>query len=110
MEDSWLHHSSVTPDDSKSTGEGPGDAPRNMGVGVRGMMVVYELEMGVGSLPVSESILKFRFTEDDRKGLAKLRAGQRVTIEGKPEGHSSREEKGPEIIYFFECRIVRAEE
>src|SRR5262245_43523 len=89
-----------------------------------GDKVVYELEMSLkplkdlepdasGFLTVAvgfEPILTFRFTEDDRRELAKLKQGQKVTVEGRAEGHSTKETKGREMIHFFDCKLLKAEE
>jgi hypothetical protein len=55
----------------------------------------------------SEAVVSFEFTEAARDELAKLNPGQRLSIEGYPEGHATREEHGYEVVYFFKCKIVK---
>jgi RNA polymerase sigma-70 factor (ECF subfamily) len=85
-----------------------------------GDKVVYELEMsrkrykdpdpGVAVVLETDPILTFRFTEDDRAQLAKLKQGQKVTVEGRAEGHSTKEEKGREMIHFFDSKLLKVED
>ena len=52
--------------------------------------------------------MRFEFTEDDRKQLAKLKLGQELTIEGKIRGylHSEDNRHGAACIVFEECKII----
>src|SRR5262249_23989029 len=65
-----------------------GNMHRIEAVGARTLKneVLYDLEMFSGAADNRHvAILKFRFTDNDRKQLAQLRVGQAVTIEGKPQ-------------------------
>ena len=66
------------------------------------MKRIYDLQMMGG--------LHFEFTEDDRKHLAKLRAGQELIIEGTLDRfvHPENDSKGRGSIYFEDCKIVSA--
>jgi hypothetical protein len=58
----------------------------------------------------NDPLLQFRFTAEQRADLAQLKRGQLVTIEAKPEGHATRENEGREMVYFFECKVIKAED
>jgi hypothetical protein len=75
---------------------------------------LYDLEMTWGGAG-NPSLLQFHFTDDDRKQLAELKAGQVLTIEGKPRRAPqvplSRLDRGfIFIIHFDDCRILKAED
>jgi RNA polymerase sigma factor (sigma-70 family) len=65
---------------------------------------VYVLLMSSGD--PTDSLLSFRFTEDDRSQLAKLKEGRVVWVEGKPEGYTRNGAEGRDIIYFFDCKLL----
>ncbi len=69
------------------------------------MKRIYDLEMGSKSL-VPPGSLHFRFTEDDRKQLAKLKPNQEITIEGKIERHVPPSKEGQEFVRFVDCKLV----
>src|SRR5207245_6157027 len=71
--------------------------------------VLYDLEMFSGAGDAHHLVfLKFRFTDDDRKQLAKLTVGQVLTIEGKPgRAHRVSKEEREIIIYFEDCKILK---
>jgi RNA polymerase sigma factor (sigma-70 family) len=70
----------------------------------KGEKRVYILLMSAGD--PSHSLLSFRFTEDDRAELAKLKEGRVVWVQGKPEGYKRDAAGGQDTIYFFDCKLL----
>jgi hypothetical protein len=73
-------------------------------VTVKNDKVVYTLWMSSNDRHElqSDSLISFRFTEDERGELAKLQPGQTVSIQGTPQGIA----KERKIIAILDCKVV----
>jgi hypothetical protein len=89
------------------------------GTPVKNGQLTYHLDMATGERtdPITgklvfqtDPLLQFRFTADQRADLAKLKRGQMVTIEAKPDHHATRENEGFEGVYLVECKVIKAED
>ena len=66
---------------------------------------------GQGSWPAARPqplLLRFRFTEDGRNQLAKLKVGQQVSVEGEVKEPSEGKNAKIEHIEFDHCKIINA--
>ncbi len=50
--------------------------------------------------------LQFQFWADDRKQLAKLKANQELTIEGKIDRYVQPSKEGQGFVRFVDCKLV----
>ena len=68
---------------------------------------IYLFEMSCGPAN-AKYVATFRFNDDDRRQLARIKVGERVTIEGLCKGMAPVDEDGRQAVFFWECKLEKA--